>query len=79
VTQSWFLDLDILKFSNGLLSNLTWLLINAGIVAGNSGGPVVDDRSKVIGIAVTGADHWQNVEDTENHGVVPIDALKELL
>jgi hypothetical protein len=43
------------------------------------GGPVVDDRSKVIGIAVTGADHWQNVEDTENHGVVPIDALKELL
>jgi len=55
------------------------LLVNAAIVSGNSGGPVLDINNKVIGIAVTGADCTENIGLTENHGVIPIDALAYLL
>lgn len=55
------------------------LLINAAIVSGNSGGPVVDGTNKVIGVAVTGADCSEDAQLTENHGVIPIEALNYLL
>lgn len=55
------------------------LLVNAAIVSGNSGGPVLSTNNKVVGIAVTGADCTENVGSTENHGVIPIDALAYLL
>ena len=51
------------------------VLVNAGIVAGMSGGPVLDAQSGVIGVAVTGADSDGQVDATENHGFVPIDAI----
>lgn len=54
------------------------LLINAPIVSGNSGGPVFDGNNNVIGVAVTGADCSENVQKTENHGVIPIEALSYL-
>ena len=54
------------------------LLTNAPIVAGNSGGPVFNKSSEVIGIAVTGSDDFNTASDTENHGIIPIEALKYL-
>lgn len=54
------------------------LLVNAAIVCGNSGGPVLDANNCVIGIAVTGADCSEQIMTTENHGVIPIEALSYL-
>lgn len=53
--------------------------ISAGIVAGNSGGPVLDKQNYVIGVAVTGADREENVDDTHDHGVIPVGALSHLV
>jgi RNA-directed DNA polymerase len=60
------------------VSTIRRLLISASIVAGNSGGPVLDAKNRVLGIAVTGADSFENAEKTENHGVIPITALNLL-
>jgi hypothetical protein len=57
------------------VSTIRRLLVNAGIVQGNSGGPVLNGKGEVIGVAVTGADRPENIEVTENHGVIPIEAL----
>ena len=57
------------------VSGIRRILTNAPIVAGNSGGPVVDGNNRVIGIAVTGAEMMDKAQETENHGIVPIDAL----
>lgn len=57
------------------VSGILRILTNAPIVAGNSGGPVLDTQSRVIGIAVTGSDRMEDAQETENHGIIPIDAL----
>lgn len=51
------------------------LLINAAIVAGNSGGPVFNEYMQVIGIAATGAETYLDAKKTEFHSVIPIDVL----
>lgn len=61
------------------ISAIRRLLTNASIVAGNSGGPVFDKNSKVIGVAVTGSDCTEKANETENHGIIPIEALKYLV
>jgi S1-C subfamily serine protease len=57
------------------VSTVRRILVDTPIVAGCSGGPVLDSRNRVIGIAVTGADRIENADNTENHGVIPIEAL----
>ena len=52
--------------------------ISAPIIAGNSGGPVVNRYRRVAGVAVTGADTIKEAEQTEEHGVIPIGALSYL-
>ena len=53
------------------------ILISANIVGGNSGGPVLDSRNRVIGIAATGADRFENTTATLNYGVIPVETLLE--
>lgn len=50
----------------------------AFIVAGQSGGPVLNSRGAVIGIAVSGAERLGEAAKTERHGVVPIGLVANL-
>jgi len=54
------------------------VLVDAHIVEGNSGGPVLDKNNRVLGVAVTGADSFGNAPTTEKHAMIPIDALRHL-
>lgn len=71
-------------FSPGLVigfrtvSGIRRILTNAPIIAGMSGGPAVDGNNHVIGIAVTGAEIMDQAQETEKHGIIPIDALQHL-
>jgi S1-C subfamily serine protease len=59
-------------------SGINRILINTPLIAGTSGGPIVGRTGNVVGVAVTGADKMENANTTENHGVIPIEALKYL-
>jgi S1-C subfamily serine protease len=61
------------------VSGIRRILTNSSIVAGNSGGPALDRSGRVVGVAATGADRMETAPRTENHGVVPIDALRFLV
>lgn len=57
------------------VSGIRRILVDTPIIAGNSGGPVLNKYGQVIGVAVTGADRMEDARETENHGAIPIDAL----
>ena len=61
-----------------VVSGIRRLQVSAPIIAGNSGGPVIEGSGKVIGVGVTGADRMEDAQKTENHGVIPIEALRHL-
>jgi S1-C subfamily serine protease len=52
-------------------------LISAPIIQGASGGPILDTKGKVVGVAVKGAKHTDETNSTE-HVVIPITALRHL-
>jgi RNA-directed DNA polymerase len=52
-------------------------LVSIRIVAGNSGGPLLDSYGQVVGVAVTGDVHQDKGYHPEDWGVVPIRYLKE--
>ncbi len=54
------------------------ILVSTSIVKGNSGGPAVNAYNRVIGIAVTGSDRIETASETEDHGLIPIGAIKHL-
>lgn len=75
---------DTVNITTGIVSSfrtvsgIRRILTDAPIVAGASGGPVLDTSYRVIGVAVTGADRIEDASITEYHGVVPIETLKFL-
>jgi len=54
------------------------ILVSTSIVRGNSGGPALNIHNNVIGVAVTGSDRMETASETEDHGVIPIDAIRKL-
>jgi RNA-directed DNA polymerase len=61
--------------SSYVRSTIERLVIDTPIISGNSGGPVLNADGQVVGVAVTGTDRPDNVTDTADYGVIPIDAL----
>ncbi len=59
-------------------SSIRRLLTNAQIVRGMSGGPVLGSTNHVVGVAVTGAERLDDLSQTEDLGIIPIDALGHL-
>jgi len=57
------------------ISTIKWMLLDAPIIAGNSGGPVLNRDNKVVGIAATGGDSAEEARKTEHNGVIPISVL----
>lgn len=58
-----------------MMSSIRRIITNAPIVAGSSGSPVLSHHNKVVGVAVTGSQSFSSASGTEDHGIVPIDAL----
>jgi hypothetical protein len=61
------------------VSGIRRVMVNSPIIAGGSGGPAIDDNNLVVGVAVTGADRMEESNDTENHGIIPIGTLSQIL
>lgn len=59
-----------------MVSGIRRMLVSMPLIAGNSGSPIFDAESNVIGVAVTGADRMENAHQTEHHGIIPIEALE---
>lgn len=60
------------------VSAIRRILTDAPIIAGASGGPVLNDSLEVVGVAATGADQMLAARETEFNSVIPIDALAHL-
>ncbi|MCX5672777.1 MAG: serine protease [Planctomycetota bacterium] len=60
------------------VSTIRRILTDAPIIAGVSGGPVLNDALEVVGVAATGADNALEARLTEFNSVIPVDALAHL-
>lgn len=73
VTQGIVSRLAVAKYSHGD-ENLLIIQIDAAINAGNSGGPALDSRQRVIGVA------FETLEGAENIGyIIPIPVVEHFL
>ncbi|MES2342392.1 MAG: reverse transcriptase domain-containing protein [Pseudomonadota bacterium] len=53
--------------------------VSTHVIAGNSGGPLVNRHNRVLGVAFTGADEIDAAGGTEEHGVLPISLLSSFV
>lgn len=65
------------KTGNGRWLKVKTFNVSARIIEGNSGGPVLNDKSKVVGIAFYGAPDPEKADCIES-GVIPIEVLDKL-
>ncbi|MGJ4748147.1 reverse transcriptase domain-containing protein [Leptospira sp. SA-E8] len=72
------IDMPIVITGSRMVSGVERILVNTGIVAGNSGGPILDGNGHVVGVAVTGAENHGELDSTENHSFIPIKYLEKL-
>ncbi len=63
----------IASFRN--IHGIRWIVISPAIVAGNSGGPVLDKHNRVIGVAAQGIKPDESEDKTDFFGVIPIHYL----
>jgi RNA-directed DNA polymerase len=61
-----------------IVSMIRRILTDAPIIAGVSGGPVLNDALEVVGVAATGADNAVKARQTEFNSVIPVEALAHL-
>lgn len=60
------------------VSGIQRFLLSAAVVRGMSGGPVLNARGRVVGVAVTGADRLDQARETEDQSAIPLEALVRL-
>jgi tetratricopeptide (TPR) repeat protein len=61
------------------ISTIKRLLLKDVIIGGNSGGPILDQKGAVIGIAATGPDNTQEGRNTEMSSAISINSLQYLI
>jgi RNA-directed DNA polymerase len=70
-----FEDGDIIQKRINKFGN-PWYRVNNNIVGGSSGGPVLNDQFKVVGIIASGATSLSSHDQPVNNGYIPIDCIK---
>jgi len=56
-------------------SGIRHMMVSCSLISGMSGSQAFDQKSKVIGIAVTGADKMSTALETEKHTLIPIELI----
>jgi S1-C subfamily serine protease len=54
------------------------ILLNAPVIYGNSGGPVLDKDFRVMGVALRGAENEAEAQRTEFHAAMPIAVVQSV-
>ena len=49
-----------------------WYRVNNNIVGGSSGGPILNDKLRVVGIIASGATNLSSKDQPVNNGYIPI-------
>jgi len=55
------------------------ILLNAAVIYGNSGGPVLDKNFRVIGVALRGAQNEAEAQRTEFHAAMPLSVVHDIV
>ncbi len=63
--------------STGYIEGNKYFICDKAIIAGNSGGPVLNEHGFVIGIAARGTKSIEEMEDESFYGIIPISVLNE--